>query len=648
MVKRRYFMKRFRKLAAVVSALMIATAAAMPTSAAPAQTETYSVECELLAGTSISKMKFGKIDPQPYTGKTVKPGVTVKNGSTTLVEGKDYTLSYKNNVKIGTATVTVKGKGKYSGSKKLTFKIIPGTTTLKVSQSGKKISLSWGKVSGATTYQLYYSVNGGKFKLLTATNKTSFSTSKLSTKNKYTFKVRALSKKNGKTSYGGWSKTVSPGSSASYTPTLDNPNLKVNKRIKWMSWYEIDETTPQAQLFKETYGVPATGDDPYRDGRIFDFINVAYPERYDKLATAISAGDSPDLFPFDISDYPYGVLKGRYQPLDSIIDFSSPKWDNSRDIMDQIKLDGKNYCAVYEISFKSLMYYRKSVIKEAGLSDPRKLFEQGKWTWDAFLDMARKFQKSGDNKYVMEGYNSDSNLLVTTGTPIISLENGKLVNNMQSDNVKRAMDFLSTLQSENLRYPLHEMGWSLNKKLWAQGNVLFYADGGSWEYEGDSGLWKFAERFDWADDEICVVPYPKDPQSDKYYQNMYFEAYMWCKGSTNKNGVAAWIDCGVTTALDPKTTAGTKELLKDRYNWTDYNLDFIYSQTSLDGSSMLTPVFEFKNGIGTDIANAGDLDSPVMALTTKVALTGDMTYDQVCNEYFAVIDARVKEINKKL
>ena len=177
MVKRRYFMKRFRKLAAVVSALMIATAAAMPTSAAPAQTETYSVEREFLAGTSISKMKFGKIDPQAYTGKTVKPGVTVKNGSTTLVEGKDYTLSYKNNVKIGTATVTVKGKGKYSGSKKLTFKIIPGTTTLKVSQNGKKISLSWGKVSGATTYQLYYSVNGGKFKLLTATNKTSFSTS---------------------------------------------------------------------------------------------------------------------------------------------------------------------------------------------------------------------------------------------------------------------------------------------------------------------------------------------------------------------------------------------------------------------------------------------------------------------------------------
>ena len=639
-------MKRFRKLAAVVSALMITTAAAMPTSAAPAQTETYSVECEFLAGTSISKMKFGKIDPQAYTGKTVKPGVTVKNGSTTLVEGKDYTLSYKNNVKIGTATVTVKGKGKYSGSKKLTFKIIPGTTTLKVSQNGKKISLSWGEVSGATTYQLYYSVNGGKFKLLTATNKTSFSTSKLSTKNKYTFKVRALSKKNGKTAYGGWSKTVSPGSSASYTPTLDDPDLEVNKRIKWLSWYEIDETTPQAQLFKETYGVPATGDDPYCVGKIFDFINVTYPDRYDKLATAIQSGDSPDLFPFDISDYPYGAVIGRYQPLDSIIDFSTQKWDGCRDIMDQFKLDGKTYCAIYEISFSSLMYYKKSVIEETGLSDPRKLFEQGKWTWDAFLDMARKFQQSGDDRYAIEGWDCDTNLLLTTGTPIIDLKNGKLVNNMKSDNVKRAMDFLSTLQSENLRYPLHENGWSINPKSWAYGDILFYANGGAWEY--DQLLSRFAKRESWADDEICVVPYPKDPQSDKYYQNMRHEAYMWCKGSTNKNGVAAWIDCCVTTAVDPKITASTKEQLKEQYGWTDYNLNFIYNQTSLDGSSDLTPVFEFKTGIGSDIANTNFSDSPVLELTQRVYLQGDRTYDQLCNEHFAVINARVKEINQRL
>ncbi len=62
-----------------------------------------------------------------YTGKALKPDVTVTikvNGKTvTLVNGTDYTVTYANNVKVGTATVTVKGKGNYTGTITLTFKI---------------------------------------------------------------------------------------------------------------------------------------------------------------------------------------------------------------------------------------------------------------------------------------------------------------------------------------------------------------------------------------------------------------------------------------------------------------------------------------------------------------------------------------------
>ena len=51
-----------------------------------------------------------------YDGNAKKPSVTVKNGSKTLVKGTDYTIAYKNNINAGTATVTVTGKGSYSGS----------------------------------------------------------------------------------------------------------------------------------------------------------------------------------------------------------------------------------------------------------------------------------------------------------------------------------------------------------------------------------------------------------------------------------------------------------------------------------------------------------------------------------------------------
>ena len=58
-----------------------------------------------------------------YDGTAKTPTVTVKDGSAVLVEGTDYTLAYTANTNAGTATVTVTGKGNYSGTKTATFTI---------------------------------------------------------------------------------------------------------------------------------------------------------------------------------------------------------------------------------------------------------------------------------------------------------------------------------------------------------------------------------------------------------------------------------------------------------------------------------------------------------------------------------------------
>lgn len=52
-----------------------------------------------------------------------KPVVTVKNGSKTLENGTDYKLTYKNNINPGTATVTITGKGSYTGSVEKKFTV---------------------------------------------------------------------------------------------------------------------------------------------------------------------------------------------------------------------------------------------------------------------------------------------------------------------------------------------------------------------------------------------------------------------------------------------------------------------------------------------------------------------------------------------
>ncbi len=637
-------MKLKKRLMACVLAGALCAGMCVPASSE--ELRTVSVVREYGAAKSVAKLKFGSIGSKAYNGKAIKPDVAVKDGGKRLKKGKDYTLSYKNNTKIGTATVVVTGKGSYTGSKTLTFKIVPGKPVLTVSAKDKTTSISWKKVTGAKGYELYYSESGGSFKKLTSTTKTSYSTTKLSAKKSYQFKARAYAKVNGKTVYGSYSDVCASGGSPvieAKEEYLDDPDLKVKKRIKWLAWWYIDENTAAAELFKDVYGVPKTGDDPDCEGRIFEWIYVPYIGRYDRLSALIAADDSPDLFPFESSDFPYGVVKGRYQPIDNIIDLEGEKWDNSGEIMDKFMVDGKHYCAVPEISFDSLLYYRKSVIKDAGLKDPRTLFENDKWTWDTFLDMARKFRKSGDCKYVIDGFNSDSIFIASTGTPIVSGSNGVFTNNMYSANVERAMDLLSTLCKENLRYPMHDYGFITNPRAWADGDILFYGNGGTWEFEDT--LSTFAKKFDWSDDEICVVPYPRDPKADKYYHSMKHDALMWCKGSKNSAGVAAWIDCCAVASFDKKVTKENIKSQKDKYGWSDYNLDLIYSQTALDGTGKLTPVFEFKNGLG-DISDTNSIDSPVQQLTKYVYLTGKQTYDQLREANFSVIDTRINEIDR--
>lgn len=162
----------------------------------------------------IAELKFGKISSKAYTGKALKPTVIVKDSKKKLLNGTDYTVTYKNNKNIGTATVTITGKGEYKGTKTLKFKIVPPKTTLtskpgKTSVGWNRATLSWKKSAGADGYQIYYSENGGNFKKLTTV-----SSGKLSRSVRYTtgdteqFKVRPYKKVNGKTYFGAWSNII--------------------------------------------------------------------------------------------------------------------------------------------------------------------------------------------------------------------------------------------------------------------------------------------------------------------------------------------------------------------------------------------------------------------------------------------------------
>lgn len=74
---------------------------------------------------------------QNYTGSQLTPVPTVTLDGKSLESGTDFTTSYSNNVKVGTANITVTGKGDYTGSATSTFKITRGQATVKKVKVGE-------------------------------------------------------------------------------------------------------------------------------------------------------------------------------------------------------------------------------------------------------------------------------------------------------------------------------------------------------------------------------------------------------------------------------------------------------------------------------------------------------------------------------
>ena len=96
-----------------------------------------------------------------YTGSNLKPAPTVKMYGVKLKKDTDYTVTYKANKAVGKATVTIKGKGTYSGSVKKTFKINPKPTAIsKVTAASKGFTVKWKKQTVQTTgYEIQYSTS---------------------------------------------------------------------------------------------------------------------------------------------------------------------------------------------------------------------------------------------------------------------------------------------------------------------------------------------------------------------------------------------------------------------------------------------------------------------------------------------------------
>ncbi len=232
--------------------------------------------------TSLKRCAVSAIGNQTYKGSALNPKPTVKFGSTVLKEGTDYTLSWSNNTKVGTGSVTITGLNNYFASVTVNFKIVaPAPTatptpkptatptpkptatptpkptatptpkptatptpkptlsrpTAKLATAWNSVTISWKRVANAQSYIIYRQTGSGRYTKLKTLNSRTFSykDTKVLVGTKYTYRVRACRKVGSSYIYSAYARAVSA------TPTLSRPalTLKTTTRRQTISWRRI-------------------------------------------------------------------------------------------------------------------------------------------------------------------------------------------------------------------------------------------------------------------------------------------------------------------------------------------------------------------------------------------------------------------------
>ena len=146
------------------------------------------------ASISLENASVTGIKDQTYTGSEIRPAISVTLNGKTLTDGTDYVVNYSNNIKPGTATITIEGKGNYTGVLKKSFQIQNAKPVLStISNSDAGVTITWQPVKGASQYRVFRKDKSGKWTVVRDTSLTSSLDRKVEFGHRYTYTVRCIS-----------------------------------------------------------------------------------------------------------------------------------------------------------------------------------------------------------------------------------------------------------------------------------------------------------------------------------------------------------------------------------------------------------------------------------------------------------------------
>lgn len=166
---------------------------------------------------TIAKPAVYTITKNTYNGKVLKPSATITDRNGKKLSTSSYEIIYKKTGKnVGTYQAQINFRGDYTGSKTISYQILPKNCSLRSVKAKKKsLTVRWKKLSTKmptkriSGYQVQYSekpnFSKSKIKKVSGYKKTSVTIKKLKSKKKYYVRIRTILKSGGKTYYSNWS-----------------------------------------------------------------------------------------------------------------------------------------------------------------------------------------------------------------------------------------------------------------------------------------------------------------------------------------------------------------------------------------------------------------------------------------------------------
>lgn len=395
------------------------------------------------------------------------------------------------------------------------------------------------------------------------------------------------------------------------------------KTLKWLSHYDLNPTNDSPErsvevaLFEDVYGAK------------IEWIQTDYMKRAEKLAELIVGGTPPDIVVYDDSNFPKDINKGMFRSVDPIIDWNDPMWAVMKATADQFTWEGEHYVAPLGYGFNDfqILMYNRDLIEELGIDDPFELYEKGQWDWDNFIRVMKDFKDSGEERLGIQGYWPNA-FIATAGEVLVSYDGSKFTNNLYSAAIEGAQNSISDMMASELLGPL----WANPEAAFPDDGTMFYGMG-TWAYQ--------AAAKSMEGKTIQVVPFPRNPNTDKHYMNKKIFAYMWIKESENNDVVKAWLDVNRLVNYDPEYTDITKaKFLANSPNWTEETYDLVYSFNDDEKFP-----FNFEYGYGLSEEFAGD-NGYVRQCYDGIANKYFETWTQGREEHKNIFDAGIEMYNK--